>query len=145
MSEHNEGGRPYFDALDAEMRASSHLILPLILSVPFFRPIAIQGKFGLAVCNLIAEHNLNHKIPGVIWLKSSPRQNEKTEIFQKGAFNHNPVFIDDSCYSGKTLEAVDRVIEEHIGLNVQYAHVIYDGCKTKLEAVHSFYRYYDYY
>jgi hypothetical protein len=147
MGEYGEGGTPYFDALDAEIRSRQNLILPLIGSLPRYRPIAMQGKFGLIVYNMFLTMFTNWQVftPGLIWLKSSPRTGEKTEIWMRGDFDYNPVFIDDSMYSGKTYEAVDRVIEEYIGLNVQSAHVIYDGMVGRDISVHSFFRYYDYY
>ena len=51
------------------------------------------------------------------------------------------IFVDDSFYSGKTLNKVKKFINARNG-EVVRTYVFYDGCKEKHEDVVSLYRYY---
>ena len=143
MKEHKHGGTPYFDALDAELRVRHSLIMPLIFTVPWDRPIALQGNFGLSVLNLMRSHNVVR--PAVLWLKSSPRLDAPNDAWKQGTLEKNPIFLDDSCYSGKTIEAVDALLQKDYGVNVHYTNVIYDGSKARLKSVNSMFHYYNYF
>ena len=143
MKQYTDGGRPYFDALDAELRVQHDLIIPLICTVPYNRPIALQGNFGLAILNLMKIHNLHRD--GMVWLRSSPRLDEMPIYADAGVLERNPIFLDDSCYSGKTIEAVDALLQKDYGVNVHYTNVIYDGMKSRNTSVNSMFRYYDYF
>jgi len=143
MEEYADGGTTYFDALDMCLKGEYQIILQLILSTEPLRPLALQGGFGLAVRNLMNIYGI--KRPGIIWLKSSPRQGEQVEYDVENEILNNPIFLDDSCYSGKTIQGMDQLLERDFGLNVHFTNVIYDGSKSKLKSLESFFRYHDYY
>jgi hypothetical protein len=144
MAEFADGGTAYFDAFDMCMRGEYQIILQLLLTTEPYRPIALQGRFGLAVKNLMGMHNIER--PGVLWLRSSPRKGEETIFDQQGTILINPIFIDDSCYSGRTIEGVDKLLTEKFGLNVQHTNVIYDGMQgARKPSINSFFRYHDYF
>jgi hypothetical protein len=144
MIDYADGGTAYFDAFDMCMRGESQIILQLIATTEPYRPIALQGNFGLAVKNLMMIHNVER--PGVFWVRTSVRKGEEPVIDHQGDILVNPIFIDDSCYSGRTIEGVDRLLTKRYGLNVQETNVIYDGMKgARQKSVNSFFRYYDHY
>ena len=145
LRRHKDGGTEYFNALDKTIGDTLGLVSMLLFSVPFYRPIAMQGKFGNTVHELLASWNIEHMWPGFVHLVSSPRQEEEAEMVHYGVLDTNPIFIDDSTYSGATIEGVDNVLEKQFGLNVHKTHVIYDGSPPwKKNSVSSLYRFYDY-
>lgn len=145
MIDYADGGTGYFDALDMYLCGEWQIILQLILTTPVNRPIALQGNFGMAVKNQMYLHNIDR--PGTLWIKNSLRQDDaEMNVMQKGLITVNPIFLDDSCYSGKTITGMDEYLTKTYGLNVHYTNVIYDGMRGGRSAsINSFFRYYDYY
>jgi hypothetical protein len=143
METYANGGTEYFDALDMCLRGEWQITLQLVLTTPVGRPIVLQGNFGLAVINLMNMHGIDR--PGILWMKSSPRKDEEPETMLHGEITMNPIFLDDSCYSGKTIEAIDRYLMSHFGFNIQHTNVIYDGMRGgRVPSINSFYRHHDY-
>lgn len=105
----------------------------------------ISGEIGEVYKNLW----VNNKIPFNIKLHLLPcglRNNveiKNTKNSNKSIYNKELIFIDDSFYSGKTLNKVDEYVTKNRGL-IKTAYVFYDGSLEKYDHVKSLYRYYDY-
>lgn len=140
----HEGGEKFFDELDYRIRESITLLRGIMSKVIFseesFDYIIVSGKFGY-VFKEFAERE--YPLFNVISINGSLRKGTVNEEFKgKDYEGKRFVFIDDSFYSGTTMNKVKEYIESCHGIFVS-TFVFYDGSKEKREDVHSIYRYYD--
>ena len=55
--------------------------------------------------------------------------------------NRQYVYFDDSYFSGRTVEKINKFLSEY-NSKIKSVNVVYDGSLKKKDNVHSFYRYY---
>ncbi len=140
-----KGGRPFFDALDDQIKNSLNEDITISLMKGCENKyICSSGGFGDKVHKLWKEGKI--KCKGLIIFNGKIMTKDKGVTYWYPADfdikDKEFVFVDDSLFSGKTF----RVIEDFLkGYNstIEYVSVVYDGSKRKDERIHSFYRYYD--
>ncbi len=144
----HKGGETYFTELDSMIKQNENLMINYInyiIKKEKINDVIISGEIGEVYKNLW----INNKIPFNIKLHLLPgglRNNveiKNTENSNKSIYNKELIFIDDSFYSGKTLNKVDGYVTKNRGL-IKTAYVFYDGSLEKHDHVKSLYRYYDY-
>lgn len=140
------GGEKYFNEIDAKIKENKDLLLSYIRTAveeTGCTNVILSGGMFDAVRN-IGSHN---KVDWTLYKVSGGLRNYKY-IFKcpaEFAFMYQDkefIFVDDSFYSGKTLNQVKTFIESARG-KVVATYVFYDGSKEKRKDVHSLYRYYD--
>lgn len=144
------GGSSYFTKLDAEVKKQPDLLAEYMKYVT-----DRSGVYDVVVSGEIGDRyvELQHvgEIPGNINLFLLPGGLRKgsTKLASKGyprEFSQQKefIFLDDSYYSGKTLNAVADYVRGAGGF-IRHAYVFYDGSPVKNKNVSSLYRYYDFY
>lgn len=139
MVKEHEGGKVFFDNLDKSLQDKA--ILSSLFSKLWNSTketvdyIIVSGKFGRFVNNFVSNGD-------IIVVKGGLRSGEEIDdISFIELKDKNVVFIDDSFYSGRTRDVIQREIER-LGGNFIGTTVVYDGSRTKEEKVNSLYRYY---
>lgn len=134
------GGTEFFNQLDK--RIQQPMIVHQILKMVKEKNIIVSGGFGwyfrhfVHMCRI---HDLN-----VIIVEGGIRTGRPVTDLSKDEYlirDRQFAFIDDSFYSGKTMLAIKRELERNGGV-LSNVYVAYDGSHTKLDNVHSLYRYY---
>lgn len=139
----HEGGEKFFDALDYRIRESITLLRGIMSKVIFsgmnFDAIIVSGKFGNVFKDFAESEYPDFE---VFSINGSLRKGEVNEEFLEKDFKGKKfVFIDDSFYSGTTMNKVKNYLES-CNASLISTFVFYDGSKEKREDVHSLYRYY---
>jgi hypothetical protein len=144
------GGRSYFTRLDAEVKKQPKLLAEYIKYVTDrsgVYDVVVSGEIG----DRYAELQCAGEIPDNINLFLLPGglREDPTKLASKGhccEFSQGKefIFLDDSYYSGKTLNAVTDYMR-CVGEGVKHAYVFYDGSPVRNKDVSSLYRYYDFY
>lgn len=143
----HEGGEKFFDLLDDKIRIDIDLIHNMINFILdsniYFDYIIVSGKFGRVFSNYINNNETKLSIHNIITVNGGLRKNNSIENFWEiyDIKNKKLVFVDDSFYSGKTMNAIKNAIESNDGELVK-TFCYYDGSENKLENVESFYRWY---
>ena len=124
------GGETFFDALDEEIRINDE-----------FEGFIVSGKFG----KRFKDFYLNNYHPNkeVLVCNGALRKGNDIGLDNYDLNNKKYIFLDDSFWSGKTRDVVQKYIEENNGIFLK-SYVFYDGNKEKSQNVESFYRYYDF-
>ena len=139
------GGDEYFDNLDLNIRNNNEYLDYMIKRVKEekFDYIIVSGHYGKSFTNYCKKNNLfKNKI---ILVRGSIRKGKKIKDKLKyNLDNKKVIFIDDSCYSKKTINEVKKYIEDKNG-NFVKTFVYYDGSYDKSKDINSFYRYYDHF
>jgi len=139
-----EGGRPFFDALDDQIKNSINedIVISLMRGTED-KYVVSSGEFGDRVFNLYNEGKF--KCKGMVVYNGKIMTKDKGVTYwyppDFDLNNKEFVFIDDSLFSGKTLSVIENHLREH-NSKIEYVSVVYDGSKKKDPKVHSFYRYY---
>lgn len=136
------GGESYFTELDAEIKADKDLMkiyLHHIVIETKTTNFVMSGEIGKCYADLFSTGDINLFIlpGGLRHGKELPHDVER--IYEGVEF----VFVDDSYYSGKTLNTVKKYIES-TGAKIIANYVFYDGSRENKDNVKSIYRYYDY-
>lgn len=142
------GGKEFFENLDIAIR-DTDIVQVLYDEIEKFIDhrmhlyIVVSGKFGTFFRNWIT--CFGSDIDYVYSVNGGLRDGEpidSLEPFKKDIEGKDIIIIDDSLYSGRT---VDTIIEHitSIGGNYKATFVIYDGSKEKRPDIHSLYRYYE--
>lgn len=143
----HEGGEKFFDALDERIRSSDVLMRAIISKAIFndkvpFDAIVVSGKFGIAFSDLCSTEYptfIVMKVRGSLRGDDILTVNDYVEYHLK---NRKVIFIDDSFYSGKTRNKIEKALN-NMNSSLEATYVIYDGSKVKDDSVYSLYRYYD--
>lgn len=137
------GGQIFFTELDKAVKFDpeilDQLIQKAVTETEGHALIVASGEIGLALHNY--ELKVDLLVPG--GLRFEPDRINLSP-FKNRIKGSRIAFIDDSYFSGKTVEVVKREIERLGGL-WQGAWVAYDGARHKDENVRSLYRYYDHF
>jgi hypothetical protein len=129
------GGEKFFDALDNEIRNNSSIMSCLTRKIKDTEYIICSGKFGRMWANISAWP--------VIVVNGNLRKGEPVDdISYLGLQGKSFTFVDDSFYSGKTRNAIQKYLESQ-GASLVRTVVVYDGSLVKDPTVESLYRYYD--
>lgn len=144
LSKHG-GGRPFFNALDDSIKdiTNQDMILSLVKGNSN-EWVATSGEFGDKLYNLWMEKKFRCK--GIVVFNGKMLTNKiGVTSFYPQKFdieNKEFVYIDDSYFSGSTSRKIDDFLKEN-NSKVKGISVIYDGSKSKLKNVKSFFRYYE--
>ena len=106
-----------------------------------FDYIIVSGHFGIAFKKYCEKNNIYKD--KIVLVNGSLRKDKS--ITNRNNFNNKKIiFIDDSCYSKKTINKVKKYIKDNNGKYIK-TFVFYDGSYEKSNDIISFYRYYDNY
>lgn len=143
------GGKSYFTRLDAEVKKRPGLLaeyIKYVTDVAGIYNVVVSGEIG----DRYAELQRVGEIPDNISLFLLPGglRKDSAKLASKGCpreFSQKEfIFLDDSYYSGKTLNAVADYVRGAGGF-IRHAYMFYDGSPVKNKNVSSLYRYYDFY
>jgi orotate phosphoribosyltransferase-like protein len=129
-------GQEFFSNLDFSFR-NKKVIDILLASCPAKYKIITSGSFGKKM-KQIFPHKVDLLLPGD--LRHKPKYDLSSQ--RKKIKKQDYIFLDDSYYSGRTVNVVRKAIEEQQG-NLVKTYVIYDGKKNKDKDIEYFYRYFD--
>jgi len=129
-------GQDFFSNLDFSFR-NKRVMDILLASIPNKYKIVTSGSFGRKLSK-IYPHKVDLLLPGNLRHMSKYDLSAQRKQIKK----HDYIFLDDSYYSGRTVNVVRNAIEEQQG-NLVKTYVLYDGKKTKDKDVEYFYRYFD--
>ena len=143
------GGEAYFTEIDAMIKSNDILMseyIQYITEKENIYNVILSGEIGMKYGYLwlsghIPEHINLFVLPG--GLRKNP--NILDEIIKEEDCNCKEdtfLFLDDSYYSGRTLQAVNDYVQK-AGCTLQNSYVFYDGSPLKNDNVYSLYRYYD--
>jgi len=129
-------GQDFFSNLDLSFRNKKVMDI-LLASVPDKYKIITSGSFGRKLSK-IYPHKVTLLLPGNL------RHMLKYDLIKqrKQIKKQDYIFLDDSYYSGRTVNVVRKALEEQQG-NLVKTYVLYDGKKTKDKDIKYFYRYFD--
>ena len=144
------GGESYFTEIDAMIKSNPVLMseyIQYITEKENIYNVILSGEIGLKYFAM----QLKEQIPGDISLFLLPgglRLNP-SKLFEVGnnvlkvqtGSSTKYIFLDDSYYSGKTLNAVSTFVKKGRGV-IEKSYVFYYGSPVKTN-VQSLYRYYD--
>lgn len=156
ISKH-EGGEEFFTALDEEVRSISYMEEIILNAEPFFvgenlenTVLIVSGKFGIALQLYVSAYKHISMPFGTIIVLPGNLRNEDLDIqhdeYLKDLYSSRYtsfIILDDSFYSGKTVDKLIKFGEDILGLKYLGSSVVYDGNKTKREDILSLYRYYN--
>lgn len=151
LKEHKEGEK-FFDALDYMIRgdkdilkdfyefAIDNIFINNSISTTTYNLI-VSGKFGMALLTNY-RYNLNANFNKVIVTNGNIRKGELPEIYCN-ELNKKPfIFLDDSFYSGKTKDSIEKALKEiNPNSKIVKTIVVYDGSINNKENIISMYRY----
>lgn len=147
-----KGGESYFNELDGMIKNNETLMVLFLMYVvqdSLCDNVILSGEIGLKYLQL----QLQNKIPkhiNIMVVNSGLRKGKEItvgimsnfEVIPKSLNNQPIIFIDDSFYSGKTANKVEKFVNSRLG-TIKRKYVFYDGSKEKHDDVVSLYRYYD--
>lgn len=142
------GGKEFFENLDIAIR-NTDIVQVLYDEIEKFIDhrlhlyIVVSGKFGTFFKNWIT--CFGSDIDYIYTVNGGLREGEpidSLEPFKKDIEGQDIIIIDDSLYSGRTIDTIIDHIKS-LGGNYKATFVIYDGSKEKRPDVHSLYRYYE--
>lgn len=140
--ENHIGGEAYFTELDAAIKTDEDLMRTFLHQIVIetkTQNFVMSGEIGKCYASLFSPNDIN-----LFLLPGGLRHNNDIPYNIGRAFDGMDfVFVDDSYYSGKTLNAVKEYMKT-TGANVIASYVFYDGSKHNKDGVRSIYRYYDY-
>ena len=136
------GGEAYFNELDAAIKSDENLLKSFINRIVIetkCRNFVMSGEIGVVYSKLYSYDDIH-----LLLLPGGLRHDKEIpynigRIYEGMEF----VFVDDSYYSGKTLNAVKKYMES-TGAKIIANYVFYDGSRENKDNVRSIYRYYDY-
>lgn len=144
LEEKHGGGRPFFNALDDNIKSITNVDITLALVKGLKNEwIATSGEFGDKLYKLWKDGKFECK--GMVVFNGKMLTN-KTGVnswyppdFELD--NKRFVYVDDSYFSGSTANKINNFLNQH-NSKVKRVFVIYDGSKEKKKGVESFFRYY---
>lgn len=141
MLETHTGGEVFFDHLDEAIRNNIPVVEELLKSIPDIedKNIILSGNFGQFFRKYLSLIEVQPRT--IIWVPGGLRKDRRIDLTTLGsAYWKEFIFIDDSFYSGKTKNVIDRELNK-CSSYITDTYVVYDGSHKKQENVHSLYRY----
>lgn len=140
------GGEEFYDALDEQIRIHDIWLYAMIARIEketSYDRWIVSGKFGRRFYEFVKTNIGEEGAQKILVTSGSLRKGKAIGLEEEDLTGLEFLFIDDSFWSGKTRDVIQRYLEKnHAHLKKTY--VFYDGSKKKEETVESFYRYYDY-
>lgn len=142
MLETHQGGEIFFNHLDEAIRNNLPIIDSLMNLIPFIKDknIIVSGNFGrffVSYLNLIGL-----KVKTLICVQGGLRLGNEVIFYDIDMVkNKDFIFIDDSFYSGKTRNAIEKELNNY-NSKISMTYVAYDGSINFDKNVISLYRYY---
>lgn len=142
MLETHQGGEIFFNHLDEAIRNNLPIIDSLMNLIPFIKDknIIVSGNFGrffVSYLNLIGL-----KVKTLICVQGGLRLGNEVIFYDIDMVkNKDFIFIDDSFYSGKTRNAIEKELNKY-NSKINMTYVAYDGSINFDKKVISLYRYY---
>lgn len=135
-----EGGEPYFDKFDEELRNPENFDIILELFKPLNNSnVIMSGKFGKYILYLHDKGLI--PLNSVIVVNGGLRKFEITDFDFRFFIPNSPyIFVDDSFYLGRTRDKVSMFLKNK-GCYLSETKVIYDGSLIKNNNVNSLFRY----
>ena len=129
-------GQDFFTNLDFSFRNKKSISI-MLEAIPKKYKIITSGSFGKTITKLYPE-KVSILMPGNLRHMSS----YSLEALRERIKNQDYIFLDDSYYSGRTVNVVRHALESQRG-NLVKTYVMYDGKKTKDKDIEYFYRYFE--
>lgn len=147
MLQLHEGGKEFFENLDFAVR-DPDIVESLYNLIdknhdPYQVIYITTGKFGIFFRNWIECYGFDLDI--VFTVNGGLREGnpiDSLEPFKEDIEGLEYVIVDDSYYSGRTVEAIKAHVDSLGGIH-KGTYVIYDGSKEEKPNVYSLYRYYE--
>jgi hypothetical protein len=150
LKRHPEG-KEFFDALDYTIRSDRNILQEF---VDFVWKIVFAGQDIRAEYNLILSGRFGNALAtnfgsNIFWnfsrvvLTNGNLRNGELPVIYLSEINDKPfVFLDDSFYSGKTRDVLEKALQEiNPNSKIIKTIVVYDGSLEPRENVYSMYRY----
>ena len=140
----HKGGENFFTLLDYNIQNNKDLILQMIDFITInYDYIIVSGNFGRAFYSYSNNYYTNIDVNKIIIVNGNLRKGVCVDKFWNfyNIQNKKTIFIDDSFYSGKTRNVIQKAVEEQGGKLI-HTFCYYDGSKVKENNVSSFYRWY---
>lgn len=148
------GGPPFFTALDAMIKESSHFfgLMEVLFGYPGykFKPntfiplnVVVSGQFGRMFANRCMQ--LNITFINLVIANGNIRRDVPIDdlTYLRGKiYGCNFIFLDDSYHCGKTRRAIKNALAK-AGATMYNVYVVYDGSTQMDSHVRSLFRYYD--
>lgn len=138
------GGQVFFTELDKAVKFDYDILEDLFDAV--YEKFGTEnlviigsGEIGIAMHNF--ELPVDILVPGGLRFDSSKCN---LEPYRTKLVGKDVVFVDDSYFSGRTLDVIHEAVAD-VGGHLIGAYVAYDGSKDRDPTVRSLYRYYDHY
>lgn len=144
LDKHPYGGEQYFNDLDLYIAKEQKILWYIIeYYLHFEDTLVFTGNFGHYFRDFCDKRGI--RLHNIIHFNGSLRKDENPEIIYRNFFINSKsfIFIDDSVYSKKTLNSVERYIIRNFDQRFRKIFVVYDGSKEKDSRINSLYRYYD--
>lgn len=135
------GGEPFFNALDDHIKHSEEVLDDVF-------ELMTNAVDGYSTCIVIMSGEIglvafNYGYAVDLIVNGGLREGKPiTDLSKHLSEGRRVVIIDDSYYSGKTVNAITAEVER-CGSKVVAVVVAYDGSPNKVENLHSLYAYYE--
>lgn len=161
-------GVKFFDLLDERIKESPsyYMLMELFSLVPQDYVLILSGGFGKMIANMIDGHKYSSLNKPYLLYEGGIRSGASVKFirgtdkymsslnFLSDDIDQSKIkkcfFLDDSIYGGKTFYVLRDYLKS-IGITMDEAGIIYDGCPIKKlpgehgESIYSVFRYYDFY
>jgi hypothetical protein len=137
------GKRPFFNALDDLIKYDDRYLLALVNGLENSNIIS-TGSFGDQLYEEYEDGEFDCASIGIFNGKICTERAGIHCVYpgDVGLENKEFVFIDDSLYSGRTVNVIEDYLKT-IGSSIKEIRVAYDGSKKRDTRIKSLYRYYD--
>ena len=150
LRRHPDGGERFFDALDLMVRGDKDILEDFLRWVANYygsiEPdivVVLTGSFGRVIASNAGKW-LRTSFGGIVIVNGGIRSGRPVELPITHADTDRFILLDDSYYSGKTKEAIERAIKEiRPTAKIEKTFVVYDGSKVRDPDVLGIFRYYD--
>lgn len=149
LKKHPEGGEKFFDALDLKIRSDTDILNDYISWVKSYYGhnacvgVIVTGSFGRTLVSCYGKWLFSF-FSDLIIVNGGIRSSGIVDLPIVGTHTSAWVLLDDSYYSGKTMNAIEESLQAiNPKAQILKAFVVYDGSKERNEKVLGMYRYYD--
>lgn len=145
VSKKYPGGESYFNELDDLVKNDESFIIEIINSIVKEKNcnIVSTGEFGFKIAELLERNEFKEDFKLLVF-NGGIRKGDAAEVSYSNGESNNYTgwyFIDDSYYSGKTLNAIRRKLESKFNIAISGAFAFYDGSTNHMvESLYSYWR-----